>query len=208
MAAEPQWLRWAKKLQELSQTGLHYAQDDPFQIERYKAIREIAAEMFAAHSNLNRDTAQTLFESQVGHATPKVDVRGVVFRDDAILLVRERSDGRWTLPGGWADPGESPGEAVAREVYEESGYEVRATKLLALYDRTRQGHPPHPFYIYKAFFLCKLNGGAPTHSKETDGVGFFAEDDIPPLSTGRTLPAQIARFFAHRRSPDWPTDFD
>lgn len=204
---DPKWLEWSRKLQEMSQNGRHYA-TDPFDIQRYEAIREIAAEMMAAYSNLSLDETRALFEKEKGHATPKIDVRGVVFRDDAILLVRERSDGLWTLPGGWADAGEPPSAATVREVHEESGYETRAVKLLAFYDRAMHNHPPHPFYIYKAYFLCALTGGAPKHSAETDGVGFFREDDIPPLSIGRTTPAQIKRFFAHYRHPDWPTDFD
>jgi ADP-ribose pyrophosphatase YjhB (NUDIX family) len=115
---------------------------------------------------------------------------------------------RWTLPGGWADVGESPTEGVVREVREESGYEVRAVKLLALHDRGRHPHPPHTYAIYKLFFLCELLGGVPTASIETAGVGFFPEDDLPELSVGRVLPEQIRRFFEHLRHPHWPTDFD
>ncbi|MBN1286364.1 MAG: NUDIX hydrolase [Anaerolineae bacterium] len=204
---EPQWLVWARKLQEISQNGLHYA-GSPFDVERYEAVRKIAAEMLAAHSNLSLDETCALFDAQDGHATPKFDVRGVVFKDGKILLVRERSDGLWTLPGGWADVGEPPSRAVEREVWEESGYETRAVKLLALYDRARHGHPPHAFYIYKAFFRCELTGGGPALSGETDGVAFFPANDIPPLSVGRTTPAQIAHFFEHDRHPEWPTDFD
>jgi ADP-ribose pyrophosphatase YjhB (NUDIX family) len=151
---------------------------------------------------------RNLFAGQVGHATPKVDVRAVVFRDDAILLVRERAEGRWTLPGGWADINESPSEAVVREAYEESGYRIRAVKLLALYDRNKHAHPPYPFHAYKLFFQCELVGGAPVQSVETDSIGFFREDELPELSLMRVTPAQIARCFEHYRHPDWPTDFD
>jgi ADP-ribose pyrophosphatase YjhB (NUDIX family) len=149
-----------------------------------------------------------LFAGQVGYATPKIDVRGAVFRDDAILLVKERSDGCWTLPGGWADVGDSPAEAVVREIAEESGYLTRAVKLLALYDRNKHGHPPIPDHAYKLFFLCEIIGGAPAESTETNGVGFFAEDELPNLSLTRVTPAQIARLFAHNRNPNLPTDFD
>lgn len=204
---DPHWLHWAQRLQALAQNGLTYT-TNPYEIERYHAIREIAAEMLAAQGGVAPAVVHDLFAGEVGHATPKIDVRGAVFQDETILLVKERADGGWTLPGGWVDVGEPPGRAVEREVWEESGYEVRAVKLLALYDRNRHGHPPHPFHIYKLFFLCELQGGAPTHSIETDGVGFFRADDLPPLSLGRVTPAQIARLFAHARHLEWPADFD
>jgi ADP-ribose pyrophosphatase YjhB (NUDIX family) len=203
----PQWLDWMQRLQAIAQTGLAYARD-PFDIERYEAVREIAAEIAAAHTDTELGYVHSLFAGQVGHATPKVDVRAVVFRDEAILLVRERGEGRWTLPGGWADINESPSEAVVREAYEESGYRTRAVKLLALYDRNKHAHPPYPFHAYKLFFQCELVGGAPVQSVETDDVGFFREDELPELSLMRVTPAQIARCFEHYRHPDWPTDFD
>ncbi|HHX64279.1 MAG TPA: NUDIX domain-containing protein, partial [Chloroflexi bacterium] len=156
-----------------------------------------------------------LFEGETGYATPKVDVRGCVFHDGRLLLVRERSDGRWTLPGGWADVGESPAQSVAREVYEESGYRVRAAKLLAVYDRALHPHtPPYPYHIYKLFFRCDLEDPAPVAEQvsrtdhEISHVGFFAEDALPELSISRVTPEQIARMFAHSRHPGWPTDFD
>lgn len=204
---DPKWLEWAKRLQAVAQNGLTYAKN-PFDIERYESVREIAAEIVAAHSDADLNHIRALFVSEAGHATPKVDVRGAVFRGDSILLVRERQDGLWTLPGGWADVSESPSEAVVREVYEESGYRTRAVKLLALYDRSRHAHAPFPYHVYKLFFQCELVGGVPSQSVETDGVAFFREDEIPELSLLRVTPAQVARLFEHYRHPDWPTDFD
>jgi ADP-ribose pyrophosphatase YjhB (NUDIX family) len=204
---EPQWLVWARELQAHAQNGLTYSRD-PYDLERFHAIRQIAAEIMATYTQVDMQRVLDLFEREIGYATPKVDVRAVVFRDDALLLVREKTDGGWTLPGGWADTGESPGEAVAREVYEESGYRVRATKLLAVYDRNRHGHPVIPFYVYKLFFRCELEGGTATTSIETDGIGFFKEQELPELSLSRVVPAQIQRLFEHCRHPDWPADFD
>ncbi|MDQ2742790.1 MAG: NUDIX hydrolase [Chloroflexota bacterium] len=204
---DPQWLRWAKRLQAAAQNGLTY-NDDAFNRERYQTIGEIAAEMMAAGSEVELEQITSLFAGQIGHATPKVDVRGAVFRHDAILLVRERSDGRWSLPGGWADVYDSPAEATVREIWEESGYRTRAVKLLALYDRTKQGHPPMPIHVYKVFFQCAIVGGEPKNSVETDGVGFFRESQLPDLSPGRVTPFQINRFFEHLRHPEWPADFD
>jgi ADP-ribose pyrophosphatase YjhB (NUDIX family) len=207
MAMNPKWLEWAQRLQAIAQNGLTYAQN-PFDRERYETVREIAAEIMAAHSGVELGYVRNLFAGDVGYATPKVDVRGAVFRDEAILLVKERQDGLWTLPGGWADVGESPSEAVVREVYEESGYHTRAVKLLALYDRNRHAHAPFPSHVYKLFFQCELLGGDPALSLETDGVAFFREDEIPELSLLRVTPTQIVRLFEHYRNADWPTDFD
>jgi len=204
---EPQWLEWARKLQALAQTGLTYTANH-FDVERYESIRALAAEMMAVHVQTEVQTVHTLLASEAGHATPKIDVRGVVFSDNRLLLVKERQDSLWTLPGGWADVNESPSEAVVREVLEESGYQTRAVKLLALYDRRRHAHPPHLYHIYKLFFQCELLGGTPTPSPETEEVGFFPEAELPQLSIMLVTAAQIARLFEHHRHPNWPTDFD
>ncbi len=208
MTLDPQWLKWARALRALAQAGLTYS-ENPFDRERYAAIRDIAAEITATSAGVDLAEVRDLFAAQVGYETPKVDVRGVVFREDKLLLVRELSDGgRWTLPGGWADINEVPSKAVEREVWEESGYRTRAYKLLMLYDRSRHGHPPHPFTIYKLFFLCELLEGEPMDSHETSDATFFAEHAIPELSVSRTTPEEIVRVFEHHRHLDWPTDFD
>ena len=204
---EPKWLDWARRLQAHAQSGLAYS-ENPYDIERYQAVREIAAEMLAATAGVELAVVRGVFAAQEGYATPKVDVRGAVFQGDAILLVKERRDGLWTLPGGWADMGEAPAEATVREVREESGYETRAVRLLALYDRNRHGHPPAFFHIYKVFFQCDLVGGAPVDSVETEGAGFFPEGALPALSLARVTPQEIARLFELYRHPEWPADFD
>lgn len=204
----PKWLEWAKSLQAEAQNGLTFTQSE-FERERYQHILDIAAEMMASNSDADFTYVKNLFEDVKGYMTPRVDVRGVVFKNDEILLVKEKSDGGWTLPGGWADPNETPGESVAREVFEESGFEVEATKVLAVFDRAKQGHmPPYPYHIYKLFFLCELKGGKKTTSIETNAVDFFSADNIPPLSTSRTTTSQLKRFFEHHNSPGMQTDFD
>jgi len=205
---EPKWLEWTKALQAIAQNGLTYA-ENPFDIQRYEQVRDIAAEIAACYSQTAKDYVLDLFAAQSGYATPKVDVRGVVFRGEQILLVRERSDGRWSLPGGWADVNETPRQAVEREVWEESGYKAKAQKILAVYDRSKHGHyPPRPYHVYKLFILCQLTGGTSTVSMETSEIGFFAADALPELSIARVTPAQIVRFFEHYHNQDLPTDFD
>jgi ADP-ribose pyrophosphatase YjhB (NUDIX family) len=203
----PEWLDWSQRIAAIAQSGLTYS-SNPFDIERYHALREIAAEMMAAYSGASLPEIQSLLDSQTGYTTPKIDMRGVIFRDDRVLLVRELADGCWTLPGGWVDVNEPPSRAAEREVLEESGYVVKARKLLAVYDRNQHGHPPILFHVYKLYMLCDLIGGQPTVSIETGGAEFYAEDALPQLSTTRTTPEVIRRLFEHHRHPEWPTDFD
>jgi ADP-ribose pyrophosphatase YjhB (NUDIX family) len=204
---QPKWLEWAQKLQAIAQSGLTFS-ENPFDVERFKQVREIAAEIAASYAQVEHQYVLDLFSREVGYATPKIDVRGAVFQDNKILLVKEKFDGLWTLPGGYADIGESPSESVVKEILEESGYQTRAVKILAVYDRDRQGHTPFAYYMYKLIFHCELVGGSATTSIETDEVEFFAEDAIPELSLGRVLPHQIAKCFSYYRNPNLPTDFD
>ena len=189
--ARPDLLRWAQRLQAMAQTGLTFARD-PFDRGRYEELREMALEMAG---RLDRRAARELrpvFAASLGYPTPKVDVRAVVFRGDELLLVREARTGAWTFPGGWADLGDTPPQAAERETLEESGYRVRATKLLALLDKSRQGHPASIDYVYKVLVACELLGGEPLTSHETDAVGFFPRDALPALDTHRTTAGQVA----------------
>ena len=205
---EPNWLLWARELQAIAQTGLTFSRDR-YDIERYQRLRAIAVAMLAAGSGAPIERIRALFEQDLGYPTPKVDVRGAVFRDERILLVREISDGRWTLPGGWADVNQSAKECVEREIQEESGFQARALKLAAVWDYRRQGQvSSHPYSIYKFFFICELVGGAASPSLETSAVEFFRLEQLPELSLGRVTPAQIGRMFAHRREPVLATEFD
>ncbi len=206
---DPDWLQWAREMQAIAQIGLEYT-EGPYDRERYHALRALAARAMAAHTGANLERIEALFSAEQGYATPKVDVRGAAFRDGRLLLVRESADaGRWTLPGGWADVNLTAAENVARELVEESGFVVRVRKLAAVWDRSRHGHTPKPFYAYKMFFICDIVGGAPTTSVETSEVAFFGAAEIPDdLSHDRVRPAQIRRMFDHYRQPDLPTDFD
>ena len=193
MQANP-WFSWAQELQALAQSGIHYT-ENVFDKERYEKIRAIALQMMAAQSDLPVEQLTRIFNTEEGYATPKVDVRGVVFKDGKLLFVKELSDGAWTLPGGWVDVNEPPSLAVEREVFEESGYVVKARKIAAVYDRDCHPHTPYIFHLYKLFILCELVGGEAATSIETGGAEFYAPDALPILSIARTDPAR-------------PTDFD
>ena len=205
---EPKWLLWARELQAIAQTGLTFS-NDRYDLERYQRLRAIAVAMLASGSGAPVERISALFEQDLGYPTPKVDVRGAVFRDQRILLVREISDGFWTLPGGWADVNQSASECVEREIQEESGFQTRALKLAAVWDYRRQRQvASHPYSIYKFFFICELIGGEASPSIETSAVEFFPLDQLPDLSLGRVTPEQIGRMYAHRRNPQLMTEFD
>ena len=203
----PQWLRWAQRLQAIAQDGLTYAHDD-YDLGRYEQLRELAAEILAAHSTGTLEEARNLLILETGPATPKVDVRAAVFDDDRILLVREPGEAGWSVPGGWADVGESPSEAATRETLEESGYGVRPVRLLAAYDRDRHDHPPIAYHVYKLIYLCELMPEERLTDVDARGVRFFGEQEIPDLSVTRITRAQISRLFAQHRDPSIPTEFD
>jgi ADP-ribose pyrophosphatase YjhB (NUDIX family) len=208
MEADPQWLTWSKRLQALAQTGLAFTRDH-YDQERYEELRAIAAEMMAAGSGMpESQKILDLFAAESGYATPKIEVRGAVVVEDKILLVREREDGGWTIPGGWADVGDSPTDMVVREVKEETGYEVTPRKLAALFDRNKHPHPPQPTHAYKIFFLCELIGGEAAPSFETPEVAFFPRHALPKLSAPRITQYQIEHMFDHAEHPEWPTTFD
>ena len=200
-------LEWARKVQAIAQTGLAFTRD-PFDRERYTELTQLVATLLSRELAIPIAAARELWAGEHGYATPKVDVRGGVFAAERVLLVRERADGRWTLPGGWVDVNDAPSEAVAREILEESGYRARAVKLAALVDKNRHPHPPGVHHIYKLFFVCELLGGAPAAGTETDAVEFFPVRALPPLSTGRVLASQIERLYQHWLDPALATDFD
>ncbi len=203
----PRWLKWARELQSLSQTGLTYSENE-YHAQRYRRLAEIAAEIVQGHTGLEEEPVLESFRMQPGYATPKVDVRGAVIRDSRILLVQERSDERWCMPGGWADVGELPSEMVAREVWEESGFKVVAHKLIGVYDANRSGIPIEFYHAYKIVFLCEILGGEARPSDETLAVDFFSFDAVPPLSSERTDARHLVEVCAHLADPNRPAAFD
>lgn len=203
----PRWLEWARQVQALAQTGMQYALND-YQRERYSQLMDIAVEIVNEHMHLPFGDLSLIFHNQSGYATPRVDVRGAVFQNGKLLFVRERADGGWTFPGGWADVGDRPAQSAEREVREESGFRVKAQRVIGVYDANRV-MPLDLFHGYKIVFLCDLVGGEATPSKETSEVAFFGPDEIPdPLSLERTHPRHIRAAFAMLADPGRPTEFD
>ena len=203
----PQWLEWAREIQALSQTGLTFTQNE-YERERYRRLSEIAAEIVAGHTGLSKEGVQKDFLSQPGYATPKIDVRGAVVRENKILLVQERTDQCWAMPGGWADVGDLPSEMVAREVFEESGMRVVAKKVIGVYDANRGGRPMEFYHAFKIIFFCEITGGELRPSNETLAAEFFDFEKLPPLSLNRTNERHLAEVLAHVRDPNRAAAFD
>lgn len=198
------------KLAALAQTGLTFGNSD-YDLDRYRQVGELAAELLAAISG--REPAELAVElgRDSGYATPKIDVRGAIFDErERVLLMREKIDGRWSMPGGWADAGDAPSAAVTREILEETGYHSSVVKLIACWDRDRQGNPPPlPVHVYKLFFLCDdARAVRPPDELETLDVGWFDVGEPPELSLGRVNHRQLQRALAHHRDPSLPTEFD
>jgi ADP-ribose pyrophosphatase YjhB (NUDIX family) len=203
----PDWLAWAREIQSLCQTGLAFSSSG-YETQRYQRLQEIAAEITAAHTGESVAELAANFSAQPGYATAKIDVRGAVVRGGRILLVQERQDERWCLPGGWADVGDIPSEMVAREVWEESGFEVAPRKVLAVFDANRGGRPMEFYHAYKIIFLCEIIGGEARPSDETMAVDFFDFDKLPDLSQMRTNHKHLAEVRAHLADPCRPAAFD
>jgi ADP-ribose pyrophosphatase YjhB (NUDIX family) len=200
----------AMRIAALAENGLTFSKN-PFELDRYMKLRDVAAELFALLTDRSLDELKMELGRVVGYVTPKVEVRGALVDErDRLLMMREVADGRWSLPGGFADPLDTPSEAVVREVREETGYGVKVMKLVGCWDRDRRGHTPKlPNSIYKLFFLCHATGAQqPPDKLETLEIGWFGIDELPELSAGRVNRWELERVLAHHRDPSLPTEFD
>jgi ADP-ribose pyrophosphatase YjhB (NUDIX family) len=194
------WLDIAKKLQSIAQAGLEFAKDK-YDLERYQMIREMSVRIMEEYSGAPIEKITGLFASEKGYQTPKVDIRGVVFRDGKILMVCEGIDGNWSLPGGWADVGYTPFEVAVKEVWEEAGLKVKPMKLLAVFDKSKHAHPPDIYHIYKLFILCEDLGGEIKPGMETLDVKWVGRHEQMPLSIPRISQQQIDIMFEYHDNP-------
>jgi ADP-ribose pyrophosphatase YjhB (NUDIX family) len=194
MYSKHQWLKIARELQSIAQAGLTYTQNK-YDVERYEQLKQLSKNIVDEYSGLAMEKIDQIFELEEGYLTPKVDVRGVIFREDKVLLVKETIDGKWALPGGWADVGYTASEVVEKEVQEEAGLKVKVKRLMAVLDKKCHPHPPDLYYVYKMFFLCDQIGGQLKRGMETSDVGYFGIDELPELSTGRNTKGQIEMVF-------------
>lgn len=194
-------LNIAARIRALSQTGLVYNKDE-YNSERYEELIRLSNELTALSTNNNISTIERCFKIENDYVTPKVDIRAVVFNENnQILLVQEKADGGWAIPGGWADIGYTPSEIAAKEVKEETGLDVEPIRVVAIHDKRCHAHPPAPHYAYKIFILCKLIGGEFNTAFDILDKGFFEQNNIPPLSEERTVKEQIDLMFEYHRNP-------
>ncbi len=199
------FLAIAQRLQALAQAGLFYSADKPFDRERYEEISDLSVQIISNLTDEPIEKIAPLFTTERdGYQTPKVDIRAVVFDEhNRILMVREKIDNNWALPGGWGDVGYTPSEVAVKEVQEETGLDVKAVRLLAVLDKKCHPHPPQAWYVYKMFILCEKTGGAILeNTTEISQVAYFAKDEIPPVSVDRNTTSQIAMMFDFLENPD------
>lgn len=204
---EPRWLDWAKRLQSIAQAGLEYSKDK-YDVERFYQIRDISVEILEEYTETSSEKIKELFCNETGYQTPKVDIRAAIFVGNEILLVKESVDGRWSMPGGWAESNLSVKENAVKEVKEEAGLNVIAERLIAVLDRSKHIDEVSPYGIYKIFVLCKLVGGEFVPNIETEESRFFKIDDLPELSTGRNTKEQIEMCYKAYIDPNSFTIFD
>lgn len=203
MEHNEKWLRWAVELQSISQRALYYCKDK-YDIERFKRIREISAEMINYKSGISIDKVKDLFCNETGYQTPKIDSRAAIFKDDKILLVKE-SNGTWSLPGGWVDVDLSVKENVIKEVKEEAGLDVIAGKVIAVQDREKHNLPIYAYKVCKIFILCTVIGGKFQKNMETIESNYFKLDELPLLATEKNNEKQIKMCFDAYKSDNWET---
>ena len=203
----PKWLEWAREIQQLCQTGLAFS-DCEYDTQRYNRLTEIAAEIAASHSDISKNELTENFLAHPGYATPKVDIRAAIIEDNKILLVQEAMDNKWSMPGGWADVGESPAIAIIRETKEESGLDVVPNKIIGVYGANRHGRPLELFHAYKIVFFCESVGGKLSTSNETIDVKYFKLDELPPLSTSRTNQKHLNDVLKHILNPTIQSVFE
>jgi ADP-ribose pyrophosphatase YjhB (NUDIX family) len=203
------WLTWSKRLQGIASTGIHFSRHS-YDKERYEEVASIAHEMLASLANVPISRIQGLVSDFAkGYATPKVDVRGALFREDKILLVKEASDGCWSLPGGFADIGKSASENIEKEIWEEATLKVKAKALYGIRHKAKHDYEPDARDFYKLFFLCqRIDDADPMPGLETSQVNFFGRDELPPLSKGRTVETDITAAFAFKEDPHALALFD
>jgi ADP-ribose pyrophosphatase YjhB (NUDIX family) len=204
---ENKFLEIAKKLQSIAQIGLTFA-NSPYDEERYAELRKISFEMMSMISNTPVEKITDLFEHEKGYQTPKVDVRGIIFRGDKILMVQEKADRCWTPPGGWSEIGLTPYENVCKEIWEEAGLKTQPVRLLAVLDKKCHAHPATPWYSYKLFILCEETGGKLEAGTETLDAQFFGINELPELSIERVTKEQIEMMFEYMKNPDKPAICD
>jgi len=201
------WIDWIMELQSIAQAGLFYSKDI-YDRERFERVRELSAEMMGKISDLPVETVRGLFCNETGYQTPKLDTRAAIFRGGEILLVKEKSTGTWSLPGGWVDVGESVRSNTIKEVREEAGLEVEPVSLIAVQDRNRHNRPRYAYGICKIFVLCRAKSGSFAPNAETSESGFFALGDLPELATEKNTFEQIRMCFEAHENDDWVVLFD
>lgn len=207
MNREPVWLDWAKKLNSIAQAGLTYSKSS-YDLERYKQIQNISIDILNRYTDMDHQKIRNLFANEVGYQTPKIDVRAAIFKDDKVLMIREKIDGLWALPGGWADVDTSLKENLVKEAKEEAGVDINPKRIIAVLDRRKHNEPPLPYGVYKIFVECDYISGSFKNNVETYESGFFTLDTLPPLSLGRNTKKQIEMCFTVRQKEVHETVFD
>ena len=129
----------------------------------------------------------------------RVAVRGIIFIEGKLLLI-ENDFGEVKLPGGGIDSGEDDYKALAREVKEETGYDVQVNSLEGIFDTNLDTQNPQLFQYYKLIFECSIIKGEFEKNIETSNINFFDIQNLPPLSEKRTTKDQLTKLLLSKSS--------
>ncbi|MCC5421901.1 NUDIX hydrolase N-terminal domain-containing protein [Clostridium perfringens] len=200
-------LKWATEIDSIAQAGLTYSKD-VYDIDRFNQLKNIAADIISESTNLELHKVKEVLFEERGYLTPKVDVRAAIIKENKILLVKEKLDGTWSLPGGWADINLSVSENIKKEAYEEAGAKVEPKSIIAILDRNKHNKPLMFQSIYKIFILCDLLDVNFNDNIETETCGFFELDNLPKLSLTRNTKEQIEMCFEAYNNQSFKPKFD
>ena len=176
----------ADELRGSASIGLHHAQND-YDRERYEHALRLSAEIVGVIEGRDGDAVLETYRGNLDHVSPSVGANAVVMRGERVLLIRRSDDGLWALPGGLVEVGETIAEATARELREEAGVDAEAVRLLGVWDSRRVRSKLRMQLYHTAMFMEQGTGELRPDGVETTEVGFFAEDDLPPLSGGHKI---------------------
>jgi len=205
---QPKWLYWAKQLQSIAQAGIEFT-DNLYDRERYESIRALCIEILHEYTDIDNSKLVSLFANESGYQTPKIDVRAAIFNsDNEILMIREKLDNKWALPGGWADIELTLSENIVKESFEEAGAEIKPKRVIAIFDRNKHVKDNFPYSAYKIFVECDFIRAEFTENIETLEHGFFKSETLPELSEGRNTEEQIGICFKARIEKTFEPIFD
>lgn len=197
------WEQFTSKVLSVARIGLKFS-TDPFALENYEELEKLAIETLKTNVDPNIQT--NIYERDI-YPTPNVSVRVIVFNDyGELLMVKEKDFLTWSVPGGWCDVFESSSESGRKEVLQETGYEVKIDRLLAVLQREKYKEYRTLISEYVHYYSATIVGGEARPNHETVEVRFFPVDQLPEVSRKSSMTEIRKALAVYRKERD--VDFD